>query len=103
MQGGMAAATGSCGTFPGFSLSTDYPSPRGATPQQALKVFLAAGSIKPGVSAARAGYPMTGWRQVKLGNKGATFEASDQSGTAELDFTRVHATSWVITGGRKNC
>ena len=101
--GGVTAATGSCGIFPEFSLSTDYPNPRGATPQLGISAFLASGSAAPGVSAATAGYPRTGWRPVKLDTNRATFQASYQSGTAELDVTQVHAGSWVVTGGRKNC
>jgi len=102
-QGGVAAATGSCGILPEFSLSTDYPNPRAATPPLAISAFLADGSAAPGVSAATAGYPTTGWRQVKLDTNQVTFEASYESGTAELDVTRIHAGSWVVTGGRKNC
>jgi hypothetical protein len=103
-SGSTSVATGATGCFfPEFSLPNDNPNPRGSTPQHALDAFLVRGSVlgaaPPFVSPAKAGYPTTGWREVKAGSHAVTF----QSGIAELIFTRVANDSWVITGGHKNC
>lgn len=93
----------SCGRIAEFDLPENNPNPHGATPRQALNAFLAHGSVQgavpPSLSPVKAGYPATGWRQVKISSDKAVFA----SGRDELDFTRDSNGSWVITEGRKSC
>lgn len=105
-SGGSRAPSGSAVSCEGiveFDLPEDNPNPHGATPRQALNAFLARGSVHgsvpPSLGPVKAGYPASGWRQVKASSDKAVFT----SGSDELDFTRNGNGSWVITGGRKSC
>ena len=96
------SGSGGC-LFPAFSLPSDNPNPRGATPAAALALFLASGSVfgavPPILNPVTAGYPASGW-VMKVST--ASY-MSFKSGADQLDFSRVGAGSWVITGGQKNC
>jgi len=100
----ITAVGGSTACFlPQFALPIDNPNPGGSSARNALDAFLAHGSVvgaaPPIESPAKAGYPTTGWTEIKAGSNAATF----QSGGAQLGFTRVTNGDWVITSGRKNC
>jgi hypothetical protein len=98
-----AGSTASCQGLVEFDLPVDNPNPHGATPRQALNAFLARGTVNgsapPILSPVKAGYPASGWRQVKASSGKAVFA----SGGDELDFTRDGDGSWVITSGTRNC
>jgi hypothetical protein len=98
-----SGSASSCRGIVEFDLPQDNPNPHGATPRQALNAFLARGSVHgsapPSLSPAKAGYPTSGWRLVKISSDTAVFA----SGGDKLDFMRVDNSSWVITGGSKSC
>jgi len=98
-SGSLAAGPtgGNCKTF---TLPTDNPNPHGNTPREALQAFFSGGSIfgaaPPSVSPSRAGLPITGWQEADPTTSGrVTF----RSGKAQLVFTKVDGSSWVVTSG----
>ena len=97
-RGKTGSLTVGSGCSSDFSISTDAALPHGPTPAEALADFLRSGSVHglapPIESPASAGYPASGWHEVRRGSGTVVY----QSGSATLNVAVV-ANGWQVDSG----